>query len=325
MDANVAALYQYATTVVTRASLFLNLARPVTAELGDPSKNIAIVSGSGNPAGAELIRQLRDPSITKPSLGLAFAAALPTVLTGGDQRNPNSILGFVGAAAALPFKLIRDVIDGGNPLAEILALPAELARTFSHLAPSLLQVPFLLLNQLEVALSVLPTLQMFQRSPQALKNIDEALGDYFFTDGFTTVDGQVISHPQLPDAANLPGFKSLVSPKSAADFVRDAVKVPLEAGADVEYNLRIRLETAIGLVFGPGATPDQRKKLISWMRGFAAHAESATTAAVETLILGAGSVQTNSLIGAAAGTAAGTIAKKATQHVYLAELGAPLM
>ena len=60
------------------------------------------------------------------------------------------------------------------------------------------------------------------------------------------------------------------------------------------------------------------------MQGFAANAESATTAAVETLILGASSVQTNSLIGAACGTAAGTIAKKATQHVYLEELGAKL-
>ena len=90
--------------------------------------------------------------------------------------------------------------------------------------------------------------------------------------------------------------------------------------ADIE----LRLKTAIGLVFGPNATDDQKKKLISWMQGFAANAESVTTSAVETLILGASSVQTNSLIGAASGTAAGTIAKKATQHVYLEELGAKL-
>ena len=99
------------------------------------------------------------------------------------------------------------------------------------------------------------------------------------------------------------------------------MRIPIEAGADVEYNLKNRIANAKILVFGNSPTEAQAAKLTSWMKGFAANAEAVTTAAVEGLVLGAGMAQTNSLIGAACGTAAGTIARKATQHVFLRELG----
>jgi hypothetical protein len=44
------------------------------------------------------------------------------------------------------------------------------------------------------------------------------------------------------------------------------------------------------------------------------------TSAVEEACLGVSTFQTNALIAASAGTFAGTAARKATQHVFLAEL-----
>jgi hypothetical protein len=49
-------------------------------------------------------------------------------------------------------------------------------------------------------------------------------------------------------------------------------------------------------------------------------AEAAVTSSVEELVSGIGSFQLNSLIAAAAGTYAGTLACKATQHVFLLEV-----
>jgi len=324
MNSDVAQMYQYATTIITKASLFLNVLRPSTGGQDDPSKNLTLTTSMQGPVGTELKRQLNDADLTSPSaIGLTFGTALPIVLDGANQGGPDSLLEFVGTTAALPFKLIRDVITGKDPLGEIQGLPRELTGALAHLAPSLFHLSFLLVNQVEVALSILPTLQMFKQSKDAMANVEKALDDYFFTEGFTTIDGDMISRPQLTNVAGADSktLKSLVSQKSGADFVRNAVRIPIEAGADVEYDLKKRLADAMPKVFGSAPTADQQAKLKSWMKGFASNAESTTTAAVEALVLGAGSAQSNSLIGAASGTAAGTIARKATQHVFLRELG----
>ncbi len=324
MNADVAHIYQYATTIITKASLFLNVMRPSMGGQDDPSQNLRLTTSTQETVSAELIRQLKDSNIVSPSaIGLIFATALPIVLDGANQGGQGSLLGFVGTSAALPFKLIRDVVTGKDPLGEIQSLPGELRGALSQMAPSLFHLSFLLVNQVEVALSVLPTLQMFKQSEAAMANVEKALGDYFFTDGFATIDGDRISRPQFTDVAtgDLRTLKSLVSQKSGADFVRNAVRIPIEAGADVEYDLQKRLAHAMTKVFGAAPTATQHEKLRSWMKGFASNAESTTTAAVEALVLGAGAAQSNSLIGAASGTAAGTIARKATQHVFLRELG----
>jgi hypothetical protein len=320
MDKNAAPLYQYATGVVTRASYFLNLFRQSGGVDDDPNGNLSLNAPPGVNVQAELIKQLNSGATAPSLIGLGFIVALPIILNGPDTT---SSLGIVGSAASLPFKLIRDVITGSNPLDEIRSFPSELEASLRSVAAPLMHLPFLLVNQIEVALSVVPTLNMFKKSGAALQNVEEALGDYFFTDGFTTIDGDKISHPQLTDVGSpdLKTLKSLVSQKSGADFVRNAARIPIEAGADVEYDLKSRLAQAQTKVFGAAPTPSQTQKLISWMKGYASNAESITTTAVEGLVLGAGSAQTNSLIGAAAGTAAGTAARKATQHVFLRELG----
>jgi len=301
MDNEIATLYQQATTIVTKASFFLNLFRPRVNAADDPSSNVLLSSLVGGvTVGQALTAQLKSPA-TKPSdLKFSFSSALPTVLSAVD---PAPLLSFVGSTAALPFKLIRDVITGTNPAQEFTDFPKELEAVLAGIAKPLVNLPFFLVNQLEVALTVLPTLQMIKKAPGALDNIESALSAYFFAGGYTTIDGEKIAMPSP-------------SQKSGVEFVRNAVRIPLEAGLDIEYDL------VPVLVFGAAPTAADKQKLVTWMKGFADQAESAATSAVEGLVLGAGAAKTNALIGAAAGTAAGTMARKATQQVFLAELEA---
>ena len=62
-------------------------------------------------------------------------------------------------------------------------------------------------------------------------------------------------------------------------------------------------------------------KLMRWFRGVSGVAESQAMSAVEQAALGVATFQSNPLIAAAAGTFAGTAARKAAQHVFLSELG----
>jgi hypothetical protein len=90
-----------------------------------------------------------------------------------------------------------------------------------------------------------------------------------------------------------------------------------EALGDTQYDLPRRLADL------PKRLADvQLRTATKWFKGYSIMAEAAVTSAVEELGLGFASFQTNPLIAAAAGTYAGTAAKKATQHVILSELGA---
>jgi len=322
MSDDLGTLYQEATNVVTKASFFLNLFRPTTGAGDNPAGNVTLTSLlHGSTVQQLLINQLKDPQQTVPSsLKLVFANPLSSVLS---TDLPASFLQFFGTVASLPFKLIKDVITGSDPIAELQDLPQQLSGSLSNLAAPLAHLPMLLINQLEVALSVLPTLQMLKQSGAALTHIDEAVGQYFFAGGFTTIDGDKIAPPQLTDVASndLKTLKSLASQKSGADYIRNAVRLPIEAGTDVEYDLPNRLNNAPIQVFGNNPTAAEKQKVLTWMKGYAAQAEAAATTTVEGVVLGAGPSKTNSLIGAAAGSAAGTMARKAAQHVFLRELG----
>lgn len=172
MDNNAAPLYQYATGIVTRASYFLNLFRQFAGPDDDPKGNLSLTAPAGTNVKAELIKQLNSDATAPSLIGLGFIRALPIVLNGPDSTSP---LGIVGGAASLPFKLIRDVITASNPLDEIRTFPSELATSLRNLAAPLLHLPFLLVNQIEVALSVVPTLNMFKQSGAALQNVEKAL------------------------------------------------------------------------------------------------------------------------------------------------------
>jgi anti-sigma regulatory factor (Ser/Thr protein kinase) len=66
---------------------------------------------------------------------------------------------------------------------------------------------------------------------------------------------------------------------------------------------------------------DGEAKARRWFKGAASLSESLVTSAVEEVALGVSEFQTNAVLAAAAATFAGTVARKATQHVFLAEVG----
>lgn len=321
MDQGVAQLYQSALQIVTKASGFLNLFRPPGTQ---PDRGCVLLNTtSQNPVGSELIQQLQGGAPFPTKIAPSFLGGLPGLLGDSSDNGAGVLLGLLGDLARLPVKITTDILKRDNPLSDILELPRTVLQWFRTLLPGSLHLPFVIANQVEIALSVLPTIHMFQNAPATVGKIEEALGAYFFTaDGHQTIDGDAITRPDLAKVAagDFTTLKSLVSHKAAADYVRNSVRITIDAGADAEYDLRNRLKTAYGLVW-ENPTPANQTRLVEWMKGFASMAESAATSAVEAAILGAGAMQTNSVIGAAAGTAAGTMARKATQDVYLTELG----
>jgi hypothetical protein len=322
MDQNVAQLYQSALQTITKISGFLNLFRAAGAQ--QDHGNVLLNTTGQNPIGQELKQQLQSNAAFPTKIAPSFAAGLPSLFGDSKNNGAGTLLGLVGGVARLPVKITTDIIKGDNPLDDILELPTSLLQWFANLFPGSLQLPFVIANQVEIALSVLPSIHMFQNAAATVGKIEEALEAYFFTaDGYQTIDGDSITRPDLTEVAagDFTTIKSLVSQKAAADYVRNSVRILIDAGADAEYDLRKRLNTAYGLVW-QNPTQANKDRLVAWMKGFASMAESAATSAVEAAILGAGPVQTNSIIGAAAGTAAGTMARKATQDVYLTELGA---
>jgi hypothetical protein len=323
MDQSAAALYQSALQIVSKASGFFNLFRHPSNTADSPKDNVQLKTAAANPVGAELKRQLLDGASFPKGIALSFATGLPTVLGNSNNTGTRTLLGLIPGVLRLPVKITTDILGGSNPLDDIVELPIHLLQWFTNLFPGSLQLPFLIANQMEIALSVLPTIHMFNNSQITVGKIEDALSEYFFTDGYKTIDGDTISRPDLSpvNTADFKTLKSLASQKSATDYVRNAVRITIDAGADAEYNLPQRLNNAYTLVW-QNPTQQQRDRVVAWMKGFASMAESAATSAVEAAILGAGPVHTNSVIGAAAGTAAGTMARKATQSVYLRELGA---
>jgi len=321
MDQAVGTPYQSALQIVTKASGFLNLFK-VNNPPGD--QKVVIESTTSNPVGQELIRQLQSNQPFPKSLKLKFPKDFLKLLSDEKKTGTDILEGLVTGAAKLPVKLIIDILNGKDPLGDIFGLLAEIPDFFKEAAPASLQLPFIIVNQVEIALSVLPTIHMFKNTVNSVGKIEDALSQYFFTDdGYQTIDGDAIKRPDLSkvSTSDFATLKSLVSQKSAVDYVRNSVRITIDAGADAEYNLPTLFDQAYRKVWpGQPVQSPNKDRLIGWMKGFASMAESAATSAVEALILGAGAAQTNSVIGAAAGTAAGTMARKATQYVYLKEL-----
>ena len=154
------------------------------------------------------------------------------------------------------------------------------------------------------------------RAPDAVR---EAYLQYFFGSGFLAVDGTRITSPvQLAglDLQGLGDLRTAVTPRTGERYVRDLVRLLIEAVDDVRYDGLGRRVNAAREKAG-----DHQDKLMRWFRGVSGVAESQAMSAVEQATLGVATFQTNPLIAAAAGTFAGTAARKAAQHVFLSELG----
>ena len=174
---------------------------------------------------------------------------------------------------------------------------------------------------------------------QVPKSIEQALLDYFFKkEGYQTIDSSnVVSPVHLSDIVTAaasgasgtsgPGdpdqLKSLFSKATAEHYVRDVIRVTVEAAYDTARNLRDTYETKKATVrsLKSGSFQDAiERKFVNWFRGFSAMAESTAMRTVEVATQGVSEFQTNPLIAAAAGTFAGTVARKLAQDSFLMAL-----
>jgi hypothetical protein len=243
------------------------------------------------------------------------------VLGAFHQLDLADLLDRQGLLERLPtvFGRSRDVIgrlfDARSPEA-ILAVGGDLGTELVR--PALAGVARLVGGNLGIVLSFVTTLRNLgdKRAPEAVR---QAYLQYFFGSGYETVDGTRIASPiQLGsfDLPHLADVRGALTPRTGDRYVRDLVRLLVEAVDDVRYDgLGERVATA------RAKAGDRHDKLMRWLRGVSGVAESQAMSAVEQATLGVATFQSNPLIAAAAGTFAGTAARKAAQHVFLSELG----
>jgi hypothetical protein len=201
--------------------------------------------------------------------------------------------------------------------------------------------------------TALPFATMMTAVQQALGNaagipesVEQALLAYFFkAHGYTTLDGEYIVSPvHLSDvgraagavvtevaggadarAAAVASFTGLLGKTSAERYIRDTTRVIVESAYDSARGFRDRDSATPGQKT-PGlysvitAKLTNQAKFVAWFRGFSSMAESAAMRAVEIGTQGVSEFQTNPLIAAAAGSFAGTVARKLAQDSFLAVL-----
>jgi hypothetical protein len=164
------------------------------------------------------------------------------------------------------------------------------------------------------------------------EGIEQALLDYFFKgDGYQTLDGEsVVSPVHLADlgkavagavetrsaAAGVQSFKGLFSKTNADRYLRDTIRVIVESAYDAGRGFTDRGGQP-GVYSVVTSKLQNRPKFVSWFRGFSSIAESVAMRAVEVGTQGVSEFQTNPLIAAAAGTFAGTVARKLAQDSFL--------
>jgi hypothetical protein len=277
----------------------------------------------------KLLDQVKDPKKTAPD-GLSIDV-------GGflDQLDVSNVVAD-GEATGLRDRLRSAVGSFGKSLLDADGLQAVREAVETLIAgstpgggepPALLTV---LRRQVGIGISFATTLKNLANRDLA-REIPEGWKAYFFGEsGFETIDGIAIVPPahsrdllakvvstqvNLADlATTIMGLKGAFKERSGEQYVRDLVRIIAEVAGDGRYELRARYTSMLK------TAPDQ-DKAARWFKGTASMAESLVTSAVEEASLGIAQFQTNPIIAASAATYAGTVARKATQHVFLAELG----
>jgi hypothetical protein len=216
-----------------------------------------------------------------------------------------------------PSRELKSIFESGDPAA-ILARMHD----FFDRKPNLKNLSSILGSFLEgqfgIALSLVTTFKNLI-DPGFPRAVADACLEYFFgRDGFVTVDEiHVIPPMQFSGTPQgLGDLKGFLSEKNADRYVRDLISVTVEAAGDVQYQLRSRYPQMLAQLTAPQQDTAKR-----WFKGFSAMAEAGVMTAVEETLLGIATFQGNRLAAASAGAYAGTAARKATQHVFLAEFG----
>ncbi|MGH7342066.1 MAG: hypothetical protein ACREKH_16365 [Candidatus Rokuibacteriota bacterium] len=224
--------------------------------------------------------------------------------------------------------LAKSLVDGDGLPAARAAVERLIAGSASSGTGSP-PVLSLLRRQLGIGISFATTLKNLANLDLA-REIPEGWKAYFFGDnGFETIDGIAIVAPghsrdllaridlsqvRLENlGATVRELKGAFKERSGEQYVRDLIRITAEVAGDRRYRLRARYPAMLEAV-------TDRDKAARWFRGVGSMAESLVTGAVEEACLGVAQFQTNPILAASAATYAGTVARKATQHVFLAEL-----
>lgn len=317
ITADIAQAYQTAATIQSKiASYFTDSSSP-----NAPSLTMA--------SGTSLQAQLRNNAQVNPSgVGVIFTG-LPDILDFAGVLGQNKLLGIPGDIIGRAAGFFTSLMGSTNNPQELLKNVRQAIDGISRSVPfnGLMVLPQFLKGQLSIAISVI---SVFGRLPKPTipQKVEDAYVLYLFDEkGFQTIDGDSIAPPtNLSDftgamSSDFKTLKDAFSEKNAVRYVRDLVRLPVEAACDETYSLPTLLDSVVASNFPVAA--DQaagRAKIIRWMKGFSSMAESGVTGAVEEACSGIGSFQTNQLIAAAAGTFAGTWARKVTQKLFLNEI-----
>jgi hypothetical protein len=274
-------------------------------------------------AGGPLLALLNDDSAALPAgLGLDLSKVIDRVVA-------PDVLGTTGEKALLG-RVRASLSEAGRGLLEGQGLKGLAERLHALLAGvSAERVVGLVGRQAAIGMSFVTTLHNLTDLELASR-IPEGWARYFFADeGFETVDGIAILSPghgaiaaavaqSSPGAEGWKQLKGLVSERRAEQYVRDLIRITVEVAGDARYD---DVRARHGRMLDQMHTAAAKAKAARWFRGFGSLAESMVTSAVEEAALGVAQFQTNPVLAAAAATYAGTVARKATQHVFLSEVG----
>lgn len=271
-------------------------------------------------AGSSLAHDLRSGYLIPRSVTLDYTPLFDILqLPGYGQAglNPDAVV----AAIIEPLDTLKNIFGSEGTSEDLHALLGRLLGFFStqdYFAPLLDTFGSYLEGQFGIALSLVTTLKNLA-DPSFPRAIADAVLAYFFNaDGFVTVDDIHYMPPMnfSGSAQTSADLQRALVPKTGERYLRDLITIIVEAAGDVQYQLRDRYHRMLTKLTAP-----QQEVAKRWCKGFGAMAESGVLTAVEETLLGIGQLRTNPMIAAAAGAYAGTVARKATQHVFLSELG----
>jgi hypothetical protein len=276
-----------------------------------------------------LLEQLKDSTRKSPdglSLDLGGLVDQLDVLNLVADGDTDKLRGRLHDAVG---SLAKSLVDGdGLPAAR--AIVERLVAGSASAGAGSPPVLSLLRRQLGIGISFATTLKNLANFDLA-REIPEGWKTYFFGDnGFETIDGMAIVAPghardvlagidrsklSLENlGATVTQLKGAFKERSGEQYVRDWIRITAEVAGDRRYKLRTRYPAMLEAVA-------DHAKAARWFRGVGSMAESLVTGAVEEACLGVAQFQTNPILAASAATYAGTVARKATQHVFLAEIG----
>ena len=261
--------------------------------------------------GSTLAHELRTGQTLPRNLTLDFSPLLDLLhLARLGAAKPETILQVMSD----PFDELRRVFAGEDA-------PAILARVvdFFNRTPELAAVSSTLGSffegQFGIALSLMTTFKNLAGSQFPRAVADAALQYFFAKDGFVTVDElQIVPPAHLPLMLQA-GRQGGVGPLHGEVYLRDLIRVAVEAVGDSQFSLRQRYSRALSQL-----NTAQQETARRWFTGFASMAEAGVASAVEETLAGIVAFQGNRLAVASATTYAGTAARKATQHVFLSEM-----